>query len=371
MSPDLDIDEPSSAYEQIESHLADVSADETITISADGDADLDVILTRYQIEHGGRLDWEAEGSLYHVEALGSLDDEQLDFDVRSIPPQRRHEVLTGTFANLDPGRGFVLVNDHDPKPLYHELRSIHGEVVGWEYESRGGDEGWRVRIEKTEQSREQGSDVHTEFDVREIPKPERHDTIHHRYGMMPDDETMEIVAPHEPRPLHQEFVDRYGTAFDWQVVDKQPGEVTVHITKQESGDASGEASTEEGPAPEVTEELDVRSLPPAQRHEQIFDAYEGLERGEGFVLVNDHDPKPLYHQFNAEAGEQFHWEYRKQSPGEFRVLIGKSEGVGHTPDLGGQSGHGHGDGHGHGGGGHNHDHGHSCGHEEEDSSAPF
>jgi len=39
--------------------------------------------------------------------------------------------------------------------------------------------------------------------------------------------------------------------------------------------------------------------------------------------VNDHDPKPLYHQFDAEAGPEFYWEYRKRDPGEFRVLIGK------------------------------------------------
>jgi uncharacterized protein (DUF2249 family) len=367
MSPNLDIDEHSSAYEQIEPSLADLREGETVTISAE--SELAVVLTRYQIEHGRSLDWEAEESLYHIEPTGRLDDdEHLDFDVRGIPPQRRHEVLAGTFANLDPGRGFVLVNDHDPKPLYHELRSVHGDVVGWEYESRGGDEGWRVCIEKTDESADASPGVYTTFDVREIPKPERHETIHHRYGMMPDGETMEIVAPHEPRPLHQEFVDHYGDAFDWELVQKQPGEVTVHITKQESADAEQTESVEAGPAPEASEELDVRSLPPAQRHEQIFDAYDGLDSGEGFVLVNDHDPEPLYHQFNAEAGEQFHWEYRKQSPGEFRVLIGKSEGVGHRPDLGGQGDHGHG-GHGHS---HDHDHGgHGCGQEGEDNSAPF
>jgi uncharacterized protein (DUF2249 family) len=74
----------------------------------------------------------------------------------------------------------------------------------------------------------------------------------------------------------------------------------------------------------VIKELDVRDLPPAQRHEQIFDAYDELETGTGFVLVNDHDPKPLYHQFEAEAGPAFRWEYRKRDAGEFRVLIAKA-----------------------------------------------
>jgi len=47
-------------------------------------------------------------------------------------------------------------------------------------------------------------------------------------------------------------------------------------------------------------QLDVRTEAPAQRHELIFDNYHRLTQGEGFVLVNDHDPKPLYYQFEAE-----------------------------------------------------------------------
>src|SRR5665213_4385232 len=40
-------------------------------------------------------------------------------------------------------------------------------------------------------------------------------------------------------------------------------------------------------------QLDVRHLAPAQRHETIFAAYHGLAPETGYVLVNDHDPKPL------------------------------------------------------------------------------
>jgi uncharacterized protein (DUF2249 family) len=85
--------------------------------------------------------------------------------------------------------------------------------------------------------------------------------------------------------------------------------------------------------PKSTTELDVRDLPPAQRHERIFEAYADLDDGEGFTLVNDHDPKPLYHQFDAEAGPEFYWEYRKRDPGEFRVLIGKAESSGDGPAV--------------------------------------
>ncbi len=70
-------------------------------------------------------------------------------------------------------------------------------------------------------------------------------------------------------------------------------------------------------------ELDVRTLAPAQRHEKIFATYEHLEPGAGFVLVNDHDPKPLYYQFEAEHSGQFTWDYLEAGPRTWRVRIGR------------------------------------------------
>ncbi|WP_436901564.1 DUF2249 domain-containing protein [Halovenus halobia] len=324
MYPELDLQDESvdAYYEQI---VDAVQASSGLTILADEDPTIS--LRRYEIEHRQQLRWEVDtdGSDWQVtvETAGEMDESRPDFDVRSIPPQRRHTVLTEAFDALTPDSGFVLVNDHDPKPLYHELRSIYGDVVDWEYNSRGGEEGWRVEITKTAVGDETDSDVYTKFDVREIPKPERHPTIHHRYGMLPEGEVMEIVAPHEPRPLKGEFDEQYGDSFSWEVVETEPNMCRVQITK----------GGEDSPDIEVARELDVRDLPPAQRHEQIFEAYDELDEQTGFVLVNDHDPKPLYHQFEAEAGPEFYWEYKKEQPGEFRVLIGKAEdGVASAPE---------------------------------------
>jgi uncharacterized protein (DUF2249 family) len=69
--------------------------------------------------------------------------------------------------------------------------------------------------------------------------------------------------------------------------------------------------------------LDVRTEPPARRHALIFDTYEQLEPGVGFVLVNDHDPKPLYYQFAAEHPGRFSWDYLEQGPEVWRVRIGR------------------------------------------------
>ena len=60
--------------------------------------------------------------------------------------------------------------------------------------------------------------------------------------------------------------------------------------------------------------LDVRNVVPRERHTLIFDTYTGLKPGEAFILINDHDPRPLYYQFAAEHHGQFSWNYLEQGP---------------------------------------------------------
>ncbi|TRY17391.1 DUF2249 domain-containing protein [Tessaracoccus rhinocerotis] len=71
-------------------------------------------------------------------------------------------------------------------------------------------------------------------------------------------------------------------------------------------------------------DLDVRELAPAQRHSTIFNTWTALGQGEAFVLVNDHDPKPLYYQFAAEHEGQFTWDYEENGPEVWRVRIGRT-----------------------------------------------
>lgn len=71
-------------------------------------------------------------------------------------------------------------------------------------------------------------------------------------------------------------------------------------------------------------ELDIRTVPPAKRHPLIFEWFDNLQHGEGFVLINDHDPKPLYYQFQAERPGVFAWEYLESGPETWRVRIGRN-----------------------------------------------
>jgi uncharacterized protein (DUF2249 family) len=74
---------------------------------------------------------------------------------------------------------------------------------------------------------------------------------------------------------------------------------------------------------EVSHDLDVRTVPRPIRHGLIFQKFADLGPGESFVLVNDHDPRPLYFHFKAEREGAFTWKYEQQGPGIWRVRIGK------------------------------------------------
>ncbi|MEI2607315.1 MAG: DUF2249 domain-containing protein [Candidatus Promineifilaceae bacterium] len=70
--------------------------------------------------------------------------------------------------------------------------------------------------------------------------------------------------------------------------------------------------------------LDIRAIAPMYRHPLIFEKFDNLQPGEGFILVNDHNPKPLYYQFQAELAGQFTWEYMEEGPEAWRVRIGRA-----------------------------------------------
>lgn len=69
------------------------------------------------------------------------------------------------------------------------------------------------------------------------------------------------------------------------------------------------------------ENIDVRQIPPPQRHPKIFQTFDNLAVEQGFILINDHDPKPLYYQFLHEREKQFTWEYLEEGPETWQVRI--------------------------------------------------
>lgn len=67
--------------------------------------------------------------------------------------------------------------------------------------------------------------------------------------------------------------------------------------------------------------LDLRPLPPAERHRTIFVQLDELAPGEVLELVNDHRPTPLRYELEATRVGQFRWEDGDDGPERFTARI--------------------------------------------------
>lgn len=62
-------------------------------------------------------------------------------------------------------------------------------------------------------------------------------------------------------------------------------------------------------------------LPPAVRHETIFGVFAAVPLHHTVLLVNDHDPKPLLYQLDAEQPGTFTYEYLERGPGRYAIQL--------------------------------------------------
>lgn len=69
--------------------------------------------------------------------------------------------------------------------------------------------------------------------------------------------------------------------------------------------------------------FDVRSIPCRVKHAQIIQRWRELAVGQHFVLINDHDPVPLYYQFATIFPGEFTWEHLIAGPEVFHVKIAR------------------------------------------------
>jgi len=152
-----------------------------------------------------------------------------------------------------------------------------------------------------------------EIDLRDVPDDDRRARLFEAVADTDPGDGIEVVADEDPDGHLVRYQIERDRALGWEHArpDGVPREVSVTV-----GDSLDEAELGT---------IDVRDLKPQRRHAALLGVFDELDAGEGFVLVNDHDPKPLYHQFEAEAGPSFRWEYRQRDTGKFRVLIGKAE----------------------------------------------
>ena len=72
--------------------------------------------------------------------------------------------------------------------------------------------------------------------------------------------------------------------------------------------------------------LDLREIPPAERHPAGVSTFLALDAGEAMQIVNDHDPQPLRRGFEAELAGHFEWLDLEAGPRTWRVCIKRTAG---------------------------------------------
>lgn len=67
--------------------------------------------------------------------------------------------------------------------------------------------------------------------------------------------------------------------------------------------------------------LDVRRLDGPEKHPTIHEMFEDLEPGQTLTLVNDHEPKPLFYELQAEKPQLFDEENYRAYEAADRVWV--------------------------------------------------
>jgi regulator of cell morphogenesis and NO signaling len=154
----------------------------------------------------------------------------------------------------------------------------------------------------------------------------KHPSVFSKFDALQEGESFLLVNDHDPIPLYYEMKAERGDVFEWIKIESGPDTWKVRIVKKAQDGAEAPAATKSaGKEPAV---LNVTLLEPRQKHPTIFRHFDDLQGGEALVILNDHDPKPLYYQLLAERGQVFSWTYLENGPTWWRVQIKKNDSDG-------------------------------------------
>jgi len=148
-----------------------------------------------------------------------------DLDVRELAPAQRHEAIFDAYLALAPGTGFVLVNDHDPKPLRYQFEAEHAGQFTWDA-LESGPEVWRVRIARPDRAASAAGDeqdgAEPDLDVRQVAHFKRHDVIFTAFRALGPGRGFVLVNDHDPMPLRYQFEAQHAGEYSWDYLESGP-----------------------------------------------------------------------------------------------------------------------------------------------------
>lgn len=257
------------------------------------------------------------------------------FDVREIPCRVKHAQIFQRWFDLPVGHYFVLINDHDPVPLYYQFEAQFPGAFSWEYLMEGPDE-FQVKITRLALS--SGAPAKTEtvravvdpqavLDVRPIPPRSKHTQIFERWLNLPIGDHFVLLNDHDPVPLRYQFEALFPKAFTWDYLEAGPDEFRVKITKL----AAVQAPTGRGvPGPGCgttrttpmangdLQQIDARGLEPPEPLIRILNALEFLPAGSRLRAITDRQP---CHLFGEAEQRGFRHDSIEQPDGSWVTLL--------------------------------------------------
>ncbi|MDD3772057.1 MAG: iron-sulfur cluster repair di-iron protein [Weeksellaceae bacterium] len=161
--------------------------------------------------------------------------------VPEIEPRMKHETIFNTFAGLKPGESMIIHNDHDPKPVYYQLRSMHGDTFSWDYLQQG-PEWWDIRVAKNPErelsweeqvghalSKNEQND--TVINIPSLAPKLKHATIFRVFEDLNPGESLVIHNDHDPKPVYYQLLGEYGTIFSWTYLQEGPIWWDIRVSK--------------------------------------------------------------------------------------------------------------------------------------------
>ena len=268
-------------------------------------------------------------SFEHPEENGEVEIEAIVINVQEIEPRLRHSTIFQAFDEIQPGEHLVIHNNHDPKPVYHQMQQLRGDTFDWEY-LQTGPEWWDVLVTKREEEKPQGIAYTHQGEIMvtvpEIEPRMKHETIFQTFENLKPGGSMIIHNDHDPKPVYYQLKSMHGETFTWSYLQEGPEWWDIRVAKNEEKELSWEEQV--GHALSKNEQSDtiinIPELQPKLKHPTIFKVFEDLKEGQSLVIHNDHDPKPVYYQLLGEYGNIFTWNYIQEGPIWWDIRVTKN-----------------------------------------------
>lgn len=152
------------------------------------------------------------------------------------------------------------------------------------------------------------------IDVRGLEHARREALIFPGLDKLRTGQSLRLVLEFNPVPLVHLLKARNEFAIAYEKEGPPDWILAVKRTSPPGAEKSGDVV-----------ELDLRPLHPFERHDRIFALWNALKPGQTLRLTNDHNPKPLRYQFEAEQKGLFEWTSEQEGPKDWIFAIRRLE----------------------------------------------